>query len=113
MKPFNSGKPIALWLLRIALFGILTSIYLNTATTLNFINFNFYISVFMILSGVILFYSALFSKQGLTILAGLFIFTGSLYKLFVSFNGSFDAYFLAHLVPLSIGFYFFTNGNET
>lgn len=112
MKPFKSGKPVAHWLLRIALMGILMVIYYNTLSTLNFSNFNFYLAGTMVLLGVLLFYSAAFSKSGMTIIIGLLIFLVSLYKLVISFNGTIDGYLVTHLVPLAIGFYFFTNGNE-
>lgn len=112
MKPFKSGKPVANWLLRIALMGTLTVIYYNAVSTLNFSNFNFYLAAIMLLLGVLLFYSAAFSKSSMTIIVGLIIFLVSLYKLMVSFNGSIDGYLITHLVPLSVGFYFFTNGND-
>jgi hypothetical protein len=112
MKPFKSGKPVAHWLLRIALMGILTVIYYNTLTTLNFANFHFYVAGIMIVLGILLFYSAAFSKGGMTIIVGLLIFLVSVYKLVISFNGTIDGYLITHLVPLSIGFYFLTNGND-
>jgi hypothetical protein len=113
MKPFKSGKPIALWLLRLSLMPVLFSIYYTTVSTWNFKNLSFYISVFMLISGAVLIISGFLSKPLLTVISGLVIFCISLYKVYITFNGVIDMYVSMHLIPLSLGFFFFTNGNET
>jgi hypothetical protein len=48
----------------------------------------------------------------LTIISGLMVAIISIYKIIISFNGTIDHYLVWQLIPLSIGFYFFTNGND-
>jgi hypothetical protein len=112
MKPFKSGNPIATWMLRIALFSLLFHIYFNPVSTLNFGNITFYLGLSMLLGGVLVIIGGLFSKPGLTIISGLVLFCISLYKIILSFNGIIDSYISIHLITMSLGFFFFTNGNE-
>jgi hypothetical protein len=112
MKPFKSLHFAATWLLRIALLAVLFRIYFYSLSTLNFSNLSFYISVIMILCGGLIIVGGLFSKPTLTVLSGLIISIISLYKLILSFNGIIDSFLVEHLIPLAIGFYFFTTGND-
>jgi len=112
MKSFKSGKPIANWLLRIALIPTLFHLYFTTISTLNFSNLSFYIALIIIAGGLGILTGGFFSMAGITILSGLVVFLLSIYKSAISFNGTFDMYFTSHLIPLAIGFYFFTNGND-
>jgi hypothetical protein len=112
MKPFNGGKPVANWLLRISLIAILCVLYFNIASTLNFRNLSFIIAILALIFGALNIVGGVLSRPGLTILSGLIIFLLSLYKLVISFNGRLDSYFALQLVPLSLGFYFFAYGND-
>jgi hypothetical protein len=112
MKPFKSGKPIATWMLRIALFSLLFHIYYNPVSTLNFGNIVFYLGICMLIGGMLIILGGIFSKPGLTIISGFLIFCISLYKIILSYNGIFDSYISIHLITSSLGLFFFTNGNE-
>ena len=112
MKPFYSGKTIANWLLRIALITILGVLYLNVVSALNFKNLSFIIGAVALGLGGLNIVGGLLSRPGITIISGLLISVLSIYKLIVSFNGLFDQFFVMHLIPLALGFYFFANGND-
>jgi hypothetical protein len=112
MKPFHSGKTLANWLLRFALMAILWVLYFNAASTWNFLSLLFIMAITALCFGILNIMGGLLSKPGLTVVSGLVIFILSIYKLIVSFNGSFDQSFALHLVPLALGFHFFVVGNE-
>jgi len=112
MKPFKSGKPVAIWLLRIAIIPIFFQLYFNSISTLNVQSSIFYIAAIMLFCSILILAGGILLKPGFTIIPGLIIFCISLYKMIISFNGIFDSYFTTHFVPLALGFFFFTNGNE-
>jgi hypothetical protein len=112
MKPFKSGKPIAIWMLRIALIPVLFQLYNTPISTLNYTSMAFYLGICMFVCGVLIIIGGIFSKPGFTIISGLLIFSISTYKIILSYNGIFDTYIAMHLIPISLGFFFFTNGNE-
>lgn len=112
MKPFKSGKVIANWLLRITLGAVLFQLYFNVLSTLTFTNISFIIALAIIIFGILIIVAGVISKPGLTIISGLMVAIISIYKIIISFNGTIDHYLVWQLIPLSIGFYFFTNGND-
>lgn len=112
MKPFKSGKGVANWLLRIALIAMLYHVYSNVISTWTFTNLSFIIAVVAILLGIMIIVGGVLSKPGLTIVAGLLLTLLSLYKMVITFNGNINQYLIAQFIPLAIGFYFFTNGND-
>jgi hypothetical protein len=112
MKPFKSGKPIAIWFLRIATIPLVFQLYFTSVSTLNLQSTVFYISLTMILCSALIIAGGFVTKPALTIVSGFIMFCLSIYKMIISFNGVFDSYFTTHFVPLAIGFFFFTNGNE-
>ena len=112
MKPFKSGKGIANWLLRIALTFMLYHLYSNIISTWAFTAFSFIIAMVVIIFGALLIVGGILSKPGLTIISGLAITILSIYKIINSFNGILDHYLITQFIPLALGFYFFTNGND-
>jgi hypothetical protein len=112
MKPFKSGKGTANWLLRIALVASLYFLYSNILSTWTFTNPSFLVALSAAILGILVFLGGVFSKPGLTIVAGLAIALLSIYKIAISFNGAIDHYLVAHFFPLAVGFYFFSNGND-
>jgi len=112
MKPFKSGKNIANWLLRIALMALVYHLYSITLSTLVIKNPSFLIAVAIIIFVILLILGGLISKSGMTIISGLAIAIISTYKIVVSFNGIIDHFLILQFITLSIGFYFFTNGND-
>ncbi|HEY4788237.1 MAG TPA: hypothetical protein VIH57_19425 [Bacteroidales bacterium] len=112
MKPFKSAKGFANWLLRIALASILYNLYSNVLSTMAFTNLSFLVALAIVVFGFLLLIGGLMAKPTLTIIAGLGITLITVYKIIISFNGMFDHYLVSQLIPLAIGFYFLTNGND-
>ena len=112
MKPFKSGKGIANWLLRIGLIAILYNLYSNILSTWTISNPSFLIAMVIMIFGILLIIGGVLSKPGMTIISGISIAIISIYKIIITFNGSFNQYLIAQVLPLAIGFYFFSNGND-
>jgi hypothetical protein len=112
MKPFKSGKGIANWLLRIALAVMLYHLYSIVISTWAITTPSFIIAMVAVIFGALLIVGGMLSKPGLTIISGLAITILSIYKIIISFNGTLDHYLIAQFLPLALGFYFFTNGND-
>lgn len=112
MKPFKSGKAFANWLLRIALVLIIYNLYSNIISTWAITTLPFILAAITIAFGVLLIIGSIVSKPGLTIISGLAIAILSIYKIINAFNGNIDHYLIAQFIPLALGFYFFTNGND-
>jgi hypothetical protein len=112
MKPFKSGAIIAAWLLRIMLIWFIYKNYLQTFTDFDLKNFDFYISAAYLLLGLLLLAGGLMQKPALTVVSGLFIFILPIVQLIRSFPEDPANVVLIYLIPLSVGFYFFTGGNN-
>jgi hypothetical protein len=112
MRPFKSGKGFAIWLLRIALIVMVYVLYANTVSSLAFKSPSFLIAGFILLFSILIVAGGLLNKTGLTVISGLLVFLLSGYKMFVSFNGTLDYFVISQFVPVSLGFFFFTHGNE-
>ena len=112
MKPFKSGKGIANWLLRIALVAILYNLYNNILSTFALANISYLVALSILIFGILIIIGGFIAKPTLTIISGLVITCLTIYKIIISFNGTIDHYLVSQLIPLTIGFYFFTNGND-
>jgi hypothetical protein len=112
MKPFKSGKAFANWLLRIALALIIYNLYNNIISTWAVSTLPFILAAVTVIFVILLLVGGIASKSGLTIISGLAVAILSIYKIINGFNGSIDHYLIAQFIPLAIGFYFFTNGND-
>jgi hypothetical protein len=112
MLPFKSGKGFAIWLLRIALVISVYVLYSNTISTFAFTSLSFLVAGLILLSGILVVIGGLLNKPWLSVISGLVIFLLSGYKIFVSFNGTFDHFIASQFIPIALGFFFFTNGND-
>ena len=111
MKPFKSGMVIAAWLLRIMLVWFIYQHYFKTFGDFDFKEFNFYISTAYLLFGVLVFAGGFLQKPAMTVISGLLIFILPLVQLIRAFPEDPGSVLLVYMIPLAVGFYFFTNGN--
>jgi len=111
MKPFKSGMVIAAWLLRILLVWFIYQNYFKTFGGFDFKDFSFYISAAYLVFGVLVFAGGFLQKPAITVVSGLFIFILPLVQLIRAFPEDPGSALLLYLVPLAVGFYFFSNGN--
>jgi len=111
MKPFKSGMVIAAWLLRIMLVWFIYQHYFKTFGGFDFKAFSFYISAAYLVFGVLAFAGGFLQKPAMTVVSGLFIFILPLVQVIRAFPDDPGSVLLLYLIPLAVGFYFFTHGN--
>lgn len=112
MKPFKSGAIIASWLLRIMLVWFIYQNYFQSFTGFDFKSFSFYLTAAYLLFGVLLFAGGFIQKPTLTVISGMVIFIIPIVQLIRAFPKDLGDVLLLYLIPLSVGFYFFANGNN-
>lgn len=112
MKPLKSGTALAYWLLRIALFLFLFTIFYSEIGNFNFHNLESYFAVAFVALGALLFVGGFMAKPTLTVISGILITLLSSYSLFVQFKAGLNASIASFIVVFSIGFYFTCVGNQ-
>jgi hypothetical protein len=112
MKPFKSGTIIAAWLLRIMLVWFIYKNYVQPFPDFDFKNFGFYVHVSYVLLGLLLLVGGFLQKPAITVFSGLFLFVLPVIQFIRSFPENPGEVLLVYLIPLSVGFYFFTSGNN-
>jgi hypothetical protein len=112
MKPFKSGAIIASWLLRFMLIWFVYVNYVQSFHGFDFKSFDFYVKVCYVLLGLLLLVGGFLQKPALTVFSGLFLFILPVVQLIRSFPENPGEVLLLYLIPLAVGFYFFTGGNN-
>jgi len=112
MKPFKSAAIIASWLFRILLVWFVYQNYLKSFTTFEVQRFDFYISAAYVLFGALSFIGGFLQKAALTVFSGLVVFILPIIQLIRSFPEELLSVLLTYLIPLAVGFYLFTHGND-
>ena len=112
MKPFKSGAIIAAWLLRVMLVWFIYRNYFQAFAGFDLKSFSFYIGAAYLLFGLLLLAGGLLQKPGLTVISGLAIFALPIVQLIRIFPEDLSNVLLLYLIPLSVGFWFFTSGNN-
>ena len=112
MKPFKSGIVIASWLLRITLAWFIYKHYFQTFTDFAWKTFGFYIATAYLVFGLLLLAGGLMQKASLTVVSGLMLFVLPIIQLVRSFPVDPGNAILLYMIPLSVGFYFFSAGNN-
>jgi len=112
MKPFKSGAILAAWLLRILLVWFIYKNYFQTFTSFDLKSISFYIGAAYLLFGLLLLVGGFIQKSTLTMFSGLAIFVLPIVQLIRDFPDDLSNELLLYLIPLSVGFYFFTSGNN-
>jgi hypothetical protein len=112
MKPFKSGAILAAWLLRVMLLWFIYRNYFQSFSAFDFQHFSFYISVAYLLFGLLLLIGGFMQKPTLTVISGLAIFIIPIVQIIKAFPEELGNVLLLYLIPLAVGFYFFTGGNN-
>ena len=110
MTPFKSLGPVASWLLRTTLLIIVYQKYFDAIIAFEFDTVSFYISVMMGLSAMLLLVGGITKNSTMTVLNGLFISMLSVIVLIM--NGISIDEIMRQIVLISVGLYFFANGNK-
>jgi hypothetical protein len=111
MKPFKSGTVIAAWLLRLTLLWFVYQYYFKGFPGFDLKSFTFYIHATYIVFAVLLVVGGFLQKPGLTVVSGLVIFILPVVLLIHAFPKDIMPVVILFLLPVAIGFYFFTHGN--
>ena len=112
MKPFTSGTFLAAWLLRILLIWFIYQHYFESIMHPEFRSFSFYLGTAYVVFGILLLVGGFMQRPTLTVIAGLAIFILPIIQLIKSFPSDIRGTLLFYLIPLAVGFYFFTGGNN-
>jgi len=112
MKPFKSGSVLAAWLLRLTLAGFVYLNYVKGFPAFDLKSFSFYIHVAYVLFTVLLIAGGFMQKPAMTVVSGLALFILPVVLLIHSFPDDLVNGMLLYLIPLSVGFFFFTAGNN-
>ena len=99
-------------MLRITLVWFVYKNYLYTFADFDLESFSFYLSAAYLLFTVLLIAGGFMQKPGLTVISGLFVFILPVVQLIRVFPKDLADVLLLYLIPLSVGFYFFTGGNQ-
>ena len=112
MKPFKSGAIIAAWLLRLTLLWFVYENYFKTFPGFDLKSFAFYISAAYLLFAILVLAGGFLQKPALTVISGLALFVLPIAQLIHGFPADPGKVVLLYLLPMAIGFYFFTGGNN-
>jgi hypothetical protein len=112
MKPFESGKVLAAWLLRIVMVFFVYQYYFEPFTDFHLKDFAFYISAAYLLFTLLLCIGGMVQKETLSVLSGLALFVIPVVQVIRDFPDDFFKVGLVYLIPLAIGFTFFSYGNN-
>lgn len=113
MKPFKSGAIIAAWLFRILLVWFIYENYFRSFTSFEVQRFEFYMGAAYVLFGALAFIGGFLQKGAITVFSGLVVFVLPIIQLIRSFPEEPFTVLLSYLIPLAVGFYLFTHGNDT
>ncbi len=112
MKPFKSGAVIAAWLLRIMLAWFIYRHFFPSLSHIDLRSFDFYMGTAYLLFGLLLLAGGFLQKPTLTVISGLAIFILPIVQFIRIFPDDIGKDLLLYLIPLSVGFCFFTSGNN-
>lgn len=99
-------------MLRIVMAFFVYQYYFEPFTNFNLKDFEFYISAAYILFTLFLFVGGMIQKETLSVISGLALFVLPVVQVVHEFPDDIFKIALVYLIPLSIGFTFFSNGNN-
>lgn len=111
MRPFKTATGLAMWLLRFSLIAGIYKTSFNTFTSFAFNSLNYFIHLFLIVFGVMLFVGAFVSKHSTTVLSALFLFILYVILLFVNINSGIST-IITYATLMSLSLFFLANGNK-
>jgi hypothetical protein len=111
MKPFKSGTIVAAWLLRITILWFVYVHYYKGFPGFDLKSFSFYIHAAYLVFALMLVAGGFMQKPAITVLSGLLILILPIVQLIHAFPNELPPVIMQYLLPISIGFFFFTAGN--
>jgi len=111
MKPLKSGIPLSKWILRIALVVYLIVFYHGTLYYIDFLDVSFIFALIYIIVAVALLFGGFRKEDNITVYSALMLMVAVAFNIYIDLaDGIYGV--VNHLIPLSIAFFFLTNGNK-
>ncbi|MCF8362059.1 MAG: hypothetical protein K9G70_05500 [Prolixibacteraceae bacterium] len=111
MKPLKSGIVLSKWLLRITLVLYLIAYYHGTLVYLDFRDVSFVFALIYIIAAVALLIGGFRKKDNITVYSALLLLIAIAFNIYLDVaDGIYGV--ITHLLPLSIAFFFLSNGNK-
>jgi len=112
MEPVRSLYAISTWLLRIAMLVMVYILYFSTLRSPEIHNLPFWIAAGFALFSMLLFVGGFMKKNAMTVISGLILTLGCVYKAVMHFFFSQQGGIALFVVVAAIGLFFFANGNK-
>lgn len=112
MDPVKAFYPLSTWLLRLAAIVIVYILFFVQIKTFNLHSLEFYIASSFAILGLLLFIGGFFNKSTLTVISGLLLLLGCLYKIVMHYAFDKGNSIALYFVFVAIAMFFFSNGNK-
>ncbi len=112
MDPVKAFYPLSGWLLRLAVLVIIYILFFVPLKTFNLSSVDFYIAAAFTIFGILLFVGGFLNKSTLTVLSGLMLLLGCLYKIVMHYAFDKGNSIALYFVFAAIAMFFFSNGNK-
>ncbi|MDA3927557.1 MAG: hypothetical protein PF541_01265 [Prolixibacteraceae bacterium] len=111
MKPLKSGISFAKWMLRITLVIYLVAYYYGTLLYIDFLDVSFVFALIYIIAAGSLLVGGFKKKDNITVYSSLMLLIAVAFNIYLDVaDGIYGI--INHLLPLSIAFFFLSNGNK-
>ncbi|MFA9389791.1 MAG: hypothetical protein ACERKD_08280 [Prolixibacteraceae bacterium] len=111
MKPLKSGIPLAKWMLRITLVIYLIAFYHGTLFYIDFLDVAFVFALIYIIAALALLFGGFKKQDNITVYSSLMLLFAVAFNIYLDLaDGVYGV--INHLLPLSIAFFFLSNGNK-
>lgn len=111
MKPLKSGISFAKWMLRVSLVIYLVAFYHGTLIYIDFLDVAFVFALIYVIAAVALLVGGFKKKDNITVYSALLLLIAVAFNIYIDIpDGIYGV--VNHLLPLSIAFFFISNGNK-
>ena len=111
MKPFKSGISFAKWMLRLSLVIYLIAFYHGTLRYFDFLDVSFVFAIIYIVAAISLLAGGFRKQDNITVISSLMLLIAVAFNIYLDVaDGIYGV--INHLLPLSIAFFFLSNGNK-
>jgi hypothetical protein len=111
MKPFKAGIPFSKWLLRISLVVYLVIYYHETLFYFDFLDVSFVFALIYVFAAVCLMFGGFKADGNITVYAALILLVAIAFNIYLDASEGIYGV-ITHLLPMSIAFFFLSNGNK-
>lgn len=111
MKPLKSGISFSKWMLRITLVIYLIAYNHSTLFYFDFLDVSFIFALIYVIAALFLLFGGFKVKDNITVFSSLMLLIAVAFNIYIDVvDGIYGI--VNHVLPLSIAFFFLTNGNK-